>query len=113
MDGTPVLCQADETEPTSVQPRRFAVVRVGYRDVLAWVFTRATRLPQFVMVLKGPGIPPDAKVLAVREDFCTRSFEVMLEHPSFEEVPDGMPAPNLTGKFGFEWEAVPTTNPGE
>ena len=87
---------------------RRKILRIGYHDILEGILFKGQRLPDCVRVVDGPGLPDDVRILAVHEDHASRSFVFVLCHPSFDVVPEGMPAPSLNGPFGLTWKMIET-----
>lgn len=77
--------------------RRVAVVCINTHDVLDWFTFVVNGWPERLDLPHFDGIPADVSVKAVRENFYTRQFEFLVSHPSFDEVPEGVPPPVLPG----------------
>lgn len=75
--------------------RRVKVVRVDAAWVLDWFRLAAGRYPAVLAVPQAAGLPPGFEVLAVAEDFASRTFEVLIHHPDFPEVSVGERVPQL------------------
>lgn len=85
-------------------PRRRAVLFVTQEalfHVLLGLKGGKLTLPVF------EGLPDDAEIRGVHYDWERGGFAVMLEHPSFQVVPDGCPAPRLEAK-ATEFRTVAT-----
>jgi hypothetical protein len=79
-----------------IEERRFASVYCC-RDYLLDVLRNHVGKGYYVAVptAETVGIPDDAYVVDVHEDWATRCLWVLMAHGSFEPVPDGEPSPNL------------------
>lgn len=68
--------------------KRVKIVRLDERlivDVLNWC-----RDPKgYLMLPDVEGLPEDAVVVSCRDNWERRTLEVLVYHPSFEEVPEG------------------------
>lgn len=85
-------------DPPPIKYRRLAVVYVSYRDVVQIAGTGPAETSQFVHfpVLD---LPEGARVDQVYLDHLRGAFGFVLEHESFEEVPEGVSPPTLHQKF--------------
>lgn len=73
--------------------RRRQLLRLSPEAVLRGVFGWGQGLPMVLCIPRLEGIPAGVKVLDVGYDPMARSFTFLLEHDSFDEVPDGAYAP--------------------
>lgn len=95
------------------QERRVRHIRISCGDVLDW-FTMATKgLPGCIHVPLIEGLPEDARVYDVQNDFYSNSFLFLIGSDSFDEVPEGERVPYFEGSFPRKYIAVnvqPETN---
>lgn len=75
--------------------RRVVIVRIAASTVLDWFTFAAEGYPKF-LDLPRINLPPGSRVLSVRDDWPTRTFQFLVYHPSFETVPEGMVPPDKT-----------------
>ncbi len=77
-----------------VEDRRYKLFRISERTVLDLVdsFARAKR-EGFFYVGDYPELPKDAVVKGIHYDFFSRSFEILVYHPSFPAINDGANIP--------------------
>lgn len=69
--------------------RRLMLVRVGVYEILDWFTFAAKGWPQHLVLPTISGLPPDLRIVTVRENYLTRQFEFLVAHPSFAVVPEG------------------------
>lgn len=93
--------------------RRVAVLWIGEEDMLQAFEIIMTGRDKYnhVLRLRDVPCPRDCKVLRVCQSFGRRAFGFLLEHESFDVVPDGQMAPNLD--YETQWEYVPRVSPDE
>jgi hypothetical protein len=72
--------------------RRFKVVRLSPEDVLQAL---AWRERQGLVLFDWEGLPDGSRVVALHAEELPLRFSVVVEHPSFEPVPDGEAPPVL------------------
>lgn len=75
--------------------RRMKRLPVGEQQLLALLVGLGDRMPLAVRVAKWNDLPTGCRVVGVHHDIYCRTFFFVLEHPSFEVVPDGMMIPQL------------------
>src|SRR5688572_12793626 len=74
--------------------RRFKLVRVSFKSL--WTMFRRTTFEGGYWVLKdAPNVPEDVAVAAVQHNFEFQCFDVVLHHPTFDDVPDFQMIPLL------------------
>lgn len=66
--------------------RRYKLLRIDY-DILIELVQGKWRIK---------GMPSDIHVIGVEKDFCTHSWLICIEHPTFPEVPEGREIPRAT-----------------
>ena len=79
--------------PTS--DRRMKRLLVGEHQLLALLVGLGDRMPLAVRVARWPDLPTGCRLVGVHHDIYSRTFFFVLEHPSFEVVPDGELIPPL------------------
>ena len=68
--------------------------------------------PGYVYVLDRAPFPPDAKLVGVNYEWPYQAFGFLVEHESFEEVPDGGMAPNVAESWDAMYRAVRVVEEG-
>lgn len=84
--------------------RRLRVPEHEALEKVMWASGVLTPPPQ-VLRRKYPRLPDGVRVLAVRHDFCSKSFDFVLAHDSFPPVEPGMEIP-LLDPWPEEYDAV-------
>jgi len=97
----------DETrEMCGVRPpeRRVKVVSVPESFVLD-LFVTSGRHPEYVRVARFD-LPDDLEVLSVRHCWENGTIDYLVSHPSFDPVPEGVPAPRAQPNGGLGYDVV-------
>lgn len=99
------------TEKTGTNPnfRRRAVIYVPERYVLA-LLSRGLVHNQFIRVPEPMGLPATAKIIGVWNEWTRNAFGIVVEDPSFQEVPEGMMLPEKTVQWVDVEVAIKTPN---
>lgn len=84
------------TEATNC--RRVKVLYISHRRTLT-LFTQHQKGVSYVNVPQPLGLPEGYKVRSVFPDYTRDAFGFIIEHPSFDEVPDGVCAPEIEVTF--------------
>lgn len=96
------------------EERRVKVWRIGYADMLTILQLAAPRVEtngyHMLQLPKFPNLPDGCRIEAVDHCFMSRSFKVLVSHPSFDAVPDGAPAPDAEPELGRQWCVYEVTN---
>jgi len=78
----------------ATQERRLRIVRLPYDETLNLMQSVVSGNPPAAFVQdRIAGLPADATVIAVRDDFYNRDFAILVSHPSFDVVPTGCEIP--------------------
>lgn len=85
---------------------RLKIVRMDTRSIVDLLNARLYDMRDMIALPVMDGIPEDAEVVSVRENWQLRALEVMIQHPSFDVVPDGDLPPVLPG-IHTEWRHIP------
>ena len=82
------------------QTRRVRLYAVNIRHIARFFFGQR-RVPHAVEI---PEIdfPPDANVLAAFFNWASNNLEILVEHPSFDEIDEGMDAPLHTAMMAWK-----------
>jgi hypothetical protein len=99
------LTLPDQTAPADLG-RRVRLVAVPADHVLDWFASAAAGYPRYVTLPLFRGLPDGARVQRVRENFYTKQFEFVVEHASFDPVPEGVAPPLFPGPLGATCVAV-------
>lgn len=89
---------------------RLAVLRVSYSqivDLIRWSLQK--EVPKYMVRCIGVDceIPDKCEVIDVHHEFASRTFCIVLRHPSFAVVPEGTELPILNGKLpNFDFQSV-------
>jgi hypothetical protein len=86
------------------RPRRHKRLMVP-QDYVARAIIIGQPPSSFILRLACPGIPEDVDVEYATHDPWTRCIAFVLYHPSFPEVPDGCPPPDVCPGM-YQWETV-------
>lgn len=94
--------------------RRVKVLWLGEQEILHAVIMSHKNMPTFVFKVNYDGVPDDVVVERVVADPWRRGIGFLVSHPSFDEVPEGMPAPDYWANHEFEKyiTVMPTCPPG-
>lgn len=89
--------------------RRVRTVRIPQNRVLDWFENAVKGWPERVSLPVYSGIPADAQVHSVHFDFMSRCFVFLVQHDSFDPVPDGEYVPPHTDPLTLEYRtfAIP------
>lgn len=79
--------------------RRVKIISV-HSFILGRLLTDKNTLPTQVT----NGIPLDATILSIHPNHTTNCVELIVEHPSFDEVPSGQLIPHLAVEFNTSRE---------
>ena len=83
------------------------------RRLLIHFLVRANQWPAYLEFAKLTGVPDDAVVEQVRDDWhCRRSLLVLVVHPSFPVVADGSEVPIEGGELGVSHAVLVRENDG-
>lgn len=101
--------------PPKPYTRRIGSIRIAQERVFDWLMdSLSCRFPKVQLLMSEVidpitklrsvyrGLPEGTKLLGVHLDPLTRCFHFTVEHPSFDEVPEGMPIPQVFGDVLFE-----------
>lgn len=98
---------AQPVSPIKPRERREVLVRIGTRHILDMVGLGLRPPTGYVYVPDFPQLPEGCTVRGPWSDPLSNSLAFAVEHPSFEVVPDGAPAPEWNGGLlGVQWKAV-------
>lgn len=86
-----------------MKENRLKMVRITEEELVS-AFTR-TSAPHYVEI-RNRQLPEGYVVERVLYDWSRRQFDVMVSHPSFDEVPDGKYAPDIEGDRLWAIEVV-------
>jgi hypothetical protein len=92
--------------------RRFRVYMVAEWDILD-AFTLRDDPPELLELPRLPGLPDDARILAVQHDFYVKAFAFLVESASFDPVPEGQPFPRAEQVLAVERRQVRIVRRGE
>lgn len=115
LDDPVPLPTPDELKQQQDDDRRWRtkIVRIGEHHLMNLLFFGTSKLPEQLLVVRCPDVPADVRVVSVRHAWDTRMFEILIEHPSFDPVPEGQSPPYVNGIFGMHFEIIPTPGGGE
>ncbi len=82
--------------------RRVKVLWLGEQEILQAVIMSHKGMPTFVLRVNYDGVPDDVVVERVVADPWRRGIGFMVSHPSFDEVPEGCPAPDYWAEHRFD-----------
>lgn len=89
--------------------RRVAVLWIGEEHILSLFSQSISKEPpsfSIKLVSDAAYIIKDAKILRVTHGWDRCSFGFLLSHPSFDPIPEGCPAPDLSQKYNWEWTTI-------
>ena len=85
--------------------RRLRVIYIPENYVLA-LLSRGLIHNQFIRVPEPLGLPETARVVGVWSDWARNSFNIVVQDPSFEEVPEGVTLPEMRVQWSYLEVAV-------
>jgi hypothetical protein len=91
--------------------RRVKVASVRQHDVLDWFVYSLSGWPEHLVLPMLVGIPADAKVECVVNNPLARTFDFLISHPSFDEVPEGDVPPGFPDPRQVEYQVVAMPRP--
>lgn len=90
--------------------RRRRVINVPEDYVLA-LLSRGLVHGQFILVPEPLGLPDTARVVGVWNDWARMAWVIVVQDPSFDEVPDAGLIPEMKVRWSYVEVAVKAPNP--
>jgi hypothetical protein len=105
--------QTTDAPPGSIDPvvRRRRVIYVPENYVLA-LLGRGLIHNQFIRVPEPLGLPETARVVGVWSDWQRNAFGLVVQDPSFEEVPEAIMLPEMQVQWSYVEVAIKSPNSG-
>lgn len=85
--------------------RRLKYIAITPDIIVDILYNHSKYLDGRVIIPIIEGLPENCQVIGVDYDFLIQAFRLVLQHESFEEVPDGEIIPKL-GSIGLEFRSV-------
>lgn len=88
--------------------RRVRTVHIPQNQVLDWFDNAVKDWPEWISIPVYEGLPSDCQVHSVHFDFMTRCFVFLVQHDSFDPVPDGYCVPQHTDSMKLKYRTFAT-----
>ena len=108
---TPEANETETPKPVLLDPvvRRRRVIYVPENYVLDFL-SRGLVHNQFIRVPEPLGLPATARVVGVWSDWSRNAFGIVVQDPSFEEVPEAVMLPEMVVQWSYVEVAVKSPN---
>jgi hypothetical protein len=108
---TTTMTETETPKPVLLDPvvRRRRIIYVPENYVLA-LLSRGLVCNQFIRVPEPLGLPETARVVGVWSDWQRNAFGIVVQDPSFEEVPEAIMLPEMQVQWSYVEVVVKSPN---